>query len=37
MGMIQRGEEPCLALEPGNPVRILRELLREDLDGDFAS
>ena len=34
--MIQRGEEVCFALKPGNPVRIVDEAVRDHLDGDVA-
>jgi len=34
--MIQRGQDLSLPLEPGQPLSILREPLRENLDGDFA-
>ena len=34
--MIQRGQDLSLALEPGQPLSILGELLRQDLDGNFA-
>ena len=33
--MIQRGQDLSLALEPGQPLSILGESLRQDLDGDF--
>jgi hypothetical protein len=32
--MIQRGEEVCFALKPGNPVRIVDEAVRDHLEGD---
>ncbi len=34
--MIQRGQDLGLPLEPGQPLSILGESLRENLDGDFA-
>ena len=34
--VIQRGEESSLPLEPRDPVRIGRERLGEDLDGNVA-
>src|SRR5262249_39637623 len=33
--MIERSEKMCFALEPNEPIRILREILRQDFDGDF--
>ena len=35
--VIQRGEEPGLTFEPGDPVFILGELLRKNLDRDFST
>ena len=34
--IIQRGQDLSLPLEPGQPLSILGELLRQDLDGDLA-
>jgi len=34
--MIERGENPGLALEPGEPLAVGREDFRQDFDGDVA-
>jgi hypothetical protein len=34
--MVERGERLSLARETGEALRILREQVREDLDGDVA-
>ena len=34
MGMVQRGQDPRLALEPREPIGIVRDIVREGLDGD---
>ena len=35
--VIQRGEDPRLALEAGQALRVARELARQDLDRDLAT
>src|SRR5262245_24734742 len=36
IGMIQRGENLSLALEPANPLRVARKLIRQNLDRNVA-
>ena len=35
--VIQRGEDVSLTLESGEPLRVTREQVRQDLDGDLAT
>jgi hypothetical protein len=37
VGMVQRCKEFGLAFKPGQPLSILRKLLRQCLDGDFTT
>jgi hypothetical protein len=37
VGMIERGEDPRLALEAGDTVRVGRERVGQHLDGDVSS
>ena len=36
VGVIERCEHLCLALEPGQPIGIAREVIGQDLDRDLA-
>ena len=35
VGMVERGQKLCLSLKTSQPLGILGESLRKDLDGDF--
>jgi hypothetical protein len=36
VGVIQGREKPCLLPEAHQPLRIVGEIIRQDLDGDLA-
>ena len=37
VGMVERGKQPCLALEPALVLRVARIELVQDLEGDLAA